>query len=285
MLVDIHAHLNFRAFDDDRSDVIKRAQEGGVRCINVGTQRDTSEKALAIAERFDGMYATVGLHPIHTERGYHDPKELDEEYADRASSRGAANAGFVSREEVFDPTAYELLARHEKVVAIGECGLDYFRLGEQSKVKQRTALLMQIDLAARIGKPLMFHCRDAHDDLITILRDEQTKRKNALWGNIHFYSGTLEQARAYIALGFTLSFTGVITFARDRDEIIKNIPLEYLMIETDAPYAAPVPHRGKRNEPLYVFEVAKRIAQLRGITPEEIARVTAENAKRAFQII
>lgn len=283
MLVDIHAHLNFRAFDSDRDEVIKRTHEGGVRCINVGTQLDTSKKALAIAERFDGMYATVGLHPIHTERSYQDPKELDEAYADRASLRGA-NTGFISREEVFDFAAYESLARRKKVVAIGECGLDYFRLGEQSKAKQRAALLMQIDLAARIGKPLMIHCRDAHDDLIAILRDEQTKRKNALWGNVHFYSGTLEQAHAYIALGFTISFTGVITFARDRDEIIKSIPLEYLMVETDAPYAAPVPHRGKRNEPLYVFEVAKRIAQLRGTTLEDIARITTQNAGRVFGI-
>ena len=273
MLGDIHAHLNFHAFAHDRNEVIKRTLAGGVRVINVGTQQSTSRAALTLAQAYDGLWATVGLHPIHTDKSFHDTAEL-----------GEGGGEFAGRGEKFDAEFYRELAIHPKVVAIGECGLDFYRLEAETKTKQEEAFRAQIALALELDKPLMIHCRDAHEEVLAILREYKKEAEERLRGNIHFYSGTLEQAREYWRLGFTLSFTGVITFARDRDEIIKTLPPEAIMIETDAPYVAPAPYRGKRNEPLYVVEVARKIAELRGIPLEEVAETTAANAKRVFSI-
>lgn len=275
MFVDIHAHLNFHAFAKDRDEVIKRTLAGGTRVINVGTQQSTSRAALALAEAYDGLYATVGLHPIHTDKSFHDEQEV-----------GEGGEEFTSRGEKFDAELYRELATHPKVVAIGECGLDFYRLGAETKAKQEEAFRAHIALALalELDKPLMIHCRDAHEEVLAILREYKKEAGERLRGNIHFYSGTLSQAQEYWRLGFTLSFTGVITFARDRDEMIKILPLEAIMIETDAPYVAPTPNRGKRNEPLYVIEVARKIAQLRGVPLEEIAQATTANAKRVFGI-
>lgn len=273
MLVDIHSHLNFHAFAHDRDEVIRRTLEGGVRVINVGTQQDTSRAALTLAEAYDGLYATVGLHPIHTDKSFHDTEEL-----------GEGGGEFASRGEKFDAEFYRELALHPKVVAIGECGLDFYRLETETKEKQEETFRAHVTLALEVGKPLMIHCRDAHEEVLTTLREYKKEAGERLRGNVHFYSGTLEQAQEYWQLGFTLSFTGVITFARDRDELIKTLPLEAIMIETDAPYVAPIPHRGKRNEPLYVIEVARKIAELRGISLEKVAEVSTANAKRVFGI-
>lgn len=268
-LFDVHTHVQFAAFKDDWREVIKRALDKQVWLINVGTQKDTSLAAIELAKNYDeGVYATVGLHPIHTEKSYHDAQEL------------SGGEGFESRGEEFDYEYYKKLAENHKVVAIGECGLDYYRLGEETKKKQREAFEKQIQLAEEIGKPLMIHCRNAFADLISIFESKILNLKSP--GVIHFFSGTKDDAKKLMDLGFSFSFGGVITFALDYDEVIKYIPLDRILLETDAPYVAPVPHRGKRNEPVYVIEVAKKITEIKKISLEEVAETTFKNAQRIF---
>lgn len=275
---DAHTHVNFVAFKDDNEAAIRRAAEAGVAMNTVGTQFDTSKDAVAIAEKFDNVYATIGLHPIHTGKSYHDEKEL-----------GEGGRAFTSRGEDFNAAAYEQLAQSSKVIAIGECGLDYFRLEENTKKTQEEAFVQQIMLANKLQKPLMLHIRNplrrdgseasAYDDALAIL-----KREAKVKGDVHFFAGDWNVARQFLDFGFTLSFTGVLTFTRDYDEVVKNAPLDMLLIETDAPYVAPVPHRGKRNEPAYVVEVAKAVARIRSEDEEKVRETLLENAKRVFNI-
>jgi len=275
-LFDVHVHTQFAAFKDDQDAVIRRALDAGVWMVNVGTQRDTSEAAVAAAHRYpEGVYATVGLHPIHTEKSYHDEQELG--IMDQESS------GFISRGEEFDYEYYKNLAQDPKVVAIGECGLDYYRLTDDTKIRQRVVFERQIALAQETKKPLMIHCRNAFRDLIDILRTPSSKFQ-APAGVIHFFTGSVEDARRLLDLGFYFSFGGVITFARDYDESIKFIPLERIFLETDAPYVTPAPHRGKRNEPAYVVEVADRIAGLKGLPIEEVCDTTVKNSRDVFRV-
>ncbi len=272
-LFDVHTHVQFAVFKDDYGAVIQRALDKNIWLVNVGTQKDTSAKAVEIAKEFpEGVYAAVGLHPIHTEKSYHDPQELGGE------------KGLVSREEDFDYEYYKKLAKDSKVVAIGECGLDYYRLGEGTKEKQKKALVKQIELAAELGKPLMIHCRSAFKDLLEVLVGNQSLLKISDPGVIHFFSGTLEEARKLLDLDFSFSFGGVITFVHDYDEVVKYIPLERIVLETDAPYVTPAPHRGKRNEPAYVEEVARKLAEIKSIGLETIASQTTANAKKVLRI-
>ena len=247
-LVDIHCHLDFKDFNDDRDEVIKRALRENIWMINIGIDAKTSQKAIEIAEKYEGVFASVGLHP--------DEKEN------------------------FDMDYYRQLDKHPKVVAIGECGLDL--KSQKSNLKSQINIFeKQIELALELDKPLMIHCRDAHEEILDILN---SYRDSKLRGNIHFFSGNWEQAQKYFDLGFTISFTGVITFARDYDEVIKKSPLDKIMIETDAPFVAPVLFRGKRNEPLYVREVAKKIAEIRNEPYEKIAEITTANAQKLFNL-
>jgi len=272
MYIDSHTHAHFAAFENDWKEVIDRALAQGVWLVNVGTQYDTSARAIEVAHEYkEGVYATVGLHPIHTEKSYHDVKELGAE--DTAKE-------FTSRGEDFDYDAYKKLALDEKVVAIGECGLDYYRLGEETKEKQIETFLKHIELAKEVGKPLMIHCRNAFGDLIDLLTTHHLLLTKP--GIVHFFTGTPEDARRLLDLGFSFTFGGVITFARDYDESIKLIPLERILSETDAPYVAPMPYRGKRNEPAYVVEVVKKLAELKGVSVEEMERQIFENARRIF---
>ena len=279
-LIDSHTHVQFAAFSEDADIVIRRALDAGIWVVNVGTQRDTSQKAIAIAENYpEGVYATVGLHPIHTEKSYHDPQELgtfshSQEYKNVVE-------GFVSREEKFDYDYYKKFAAHPKVVGIGECGLDYYRLAEETKKKQEAVFLEHIRLAQEVGKPLMIHCRKAFSDLISILEHHKSDLPDPR-GVIHFFSGSRDDARALLDLGFSFSFGGVITFVRDYDDVIKFIPLDRILFETDAPYVAPAPYRGKRNEPFYIEEVAKKLAEVKGVSVDDAARITARNAVIVF---
>ncbi len=289
---DAHTHAQFAAFDADRDAVIRRAREAGVRMVNVGTQRDTSARAVALAERHEGLFAAIGLHPIHTSASFHDADEL---------GGGAAALPFTSRGEAFDPAAYRPLALHPKTVAIGECGLDYFHFNDSEPreaqiEKQKAAFLAQIALAREVKKPLMVHCRAAFADLIAILEKEfaaedPPRGLAANPGIIHFFSGTPDEARALIGLGFSFTFGGAITFpprkgksAGDYDELIRMIPMDRILSETDAPYVAPVPYRGKRNEPAYVVEAVKRLAALKNIPWEEMAGQIVTNVRRVFNI-
>jgi len=277
--IDIHNHVNFEAFNEDRDEVIRRALDNHTWVINVGTQLDTSKKAVEIANKYEeGVYAIIGLHPIHTGASYHDEQEL-----------GEGGKEFTSRGEIFDKKFYGELLKdkkaNKKIVGIGECGLDYYRCTEETITKQKEAFISQIELANEFNKPLMLHIRNnpkekkynAYFDSLDIL-----KQHSKVKGNVHFFAGTWIEAKAYLDFGFTLSFTGVITFTDDYNEIIRNTPLDMIMSETDSPYVTPIPYRGKRNEPFYVKEIVKKIAEIKNLPEEEVALALIANARRVF---
>ncbi len=284
---DAHAHVQFSAYDADRESAIQRAEDAHVRVVNVGTQRDTSARAVALAEQHAGFYAAVGLHPIHTSKSYHDTDEL---------GGGETAKAFISRGESFDPDRYKALALHPKTVAIGECGLDYFRFNENESreeqiERQKAAFLAQITFAREVKKPLMIHCRDAFADLIHLLKESASGFPASGPGVIHFFTGTVIDAKQLLDLGFYFTFGGVITFPPrkgkaegDYDAIVKMIPVDRLLSETDAPYVAPVPYRGKRNEPAYIVEVVKKLAELKSFSFEKMAEQIFRNAQRVFKI-
>lgn len=276
-LIDVHTHTQFAAFEGDQDAVIQRSLDANIWMINVGTQIDTSRAAIETSRRFPaGVFAAVGLHPIHTDRSYHDAQELGEEDAD---------SGFTSRGEEFDFDAYLELAKDRRVVAIGECGLDYYRSSdEKAKKKQEEVFRRHMELSLEVKKPLMIHCRGAFADLIKILDSYLDFRRSEKAGIVHFFSGTKDDAHTLMELGFSFSFGGVLTFARDYDEVVRFIPLDRILVETDAPYVTPQPWRGGRNEPFYVIEVARRIADLKGVPYDEVAETTTENAKILFRI-
>lgn len=274
-LIDSHCHVQFPAYDQDRAAVIARAAAAGIGMVNVGTQYSTSADAIALAEQHpEGRWAAAGFHPNHVSRDtYHDPWEL----------RGEPS-------ETFGREKFRELAQHPKVVAVGECGLDYYR-GARGEVQgasvwsaQREVFIQQIELAREVSKPLVIHCRAAFADLIDILTPYTLHLTPHGNGVVHFFSGSWDDAKKLFDLGFSLGFGGVITFARDYDEVVKKAPLDRILVETDAPYVSPAPHRGKRSEPAYIIEVAKKMAELRGIAPEEIAVQTTANAKALFGI-
>ncbi len=276
-LFDVHTHLQFAAYDQDREEVIKHTLETGVWAVNVGTRLDTSRAAIELAEKYSGLYAAVGLHPVHTHESFHDAEEL-----------GSSTAGgFRSRDEEIGEE-YFRLAAHPKVVAIGECGLDYFHLPEgrekEAKAKQRSEFLKQIELSAELKKPLMIHCRQAFGDLIAMFEENRKLLDPARAGVIHFFTGSKEEAQKLVNLGFYFSFGGVLTITGDYDEAVISVPADRILLETDAPYVAPRSHRGRRNEPLYVKEVAERLAEIRSVSYGEIAESTVENAFRIFNI-
>jgi TatD DNase family protein len=276
--IDAHTHAHFAAFEKDWPEVIRRALDKGVWVVNVGTQLDTSRKAVEVADHFkEGVYAVIGLHPTHTGPSFHDAKELGE---------GVEAKRFTEAGETFDPEAYAPFAVHPRVVAIGECGLDYFRMEgdiEAAKRRQQEAFAAQVAFAGRFKKPLMIHCRSAFPDLIAMLRDRKAEL-SAQPGIIHFFTGTPEEAKALAELGFAFTFGGVTTFVRDYDATIRSLPLDRILSETDAPYVSPLPYRGKRNEPAYVIEVVKKLAELRGCGVEEMAEAIFANARRIFSI-
>lgn len=282
--IDIHSHVNFTSFDADREEVIKRALNNDIWMINVGTQVDTSRKAVEIANQYkEGVYAIIGLHPIHTGASFHDVKEL-----------GEGGKEFTSRGETFDKDAYRKLLADPKVVAIGECGLDYYRSEIEYIENQKKAFIEQIELANEFNKPLMLHVRknkedkehNAYLDALELLKtySKVSPRQGGARGDVHFFAGNWEEAKAFLDFGFTLSFTGVITFTHDYDEVIRNTSLNMIMSETDSPYVSPVPYRGKRNEPSYVREVVKKIAEIKNLSEEEVAQAVITNAKRVFGI-
>ena len=275
-LIDAHTHAQFAAYGDGGSEVIGRALDNDIWLVNVGTQIDTSKDAINAADNYkEGVYASVGLHPIHTGKSYHDIQEL---------GGGDAEKEFTSRGEKFDYDAYKKLAQHPKTVSIGECGLDYYRTDPETKKIQEEVFINQIELANEVGKPLMIHCRDAFQDLIKILGANSNKLKADGAGIIHFFTGSVNDAAKLLNLGFYFSFGGVITFTHDYDEAIRRVSLDRIVVETDAPYVAPVPFRGKRNEPSYVIYPAEKLAEIMGVGMDEIAKKTTENARKIFNI-
>lgn len=269
--LDIHSHLNDKRYENDLPEVLTRMREAGVASIVVGTDREMSERAIALAEKHEDLWATIGQHPTDK----HD--------------------------EVFDYTIYRTMASSSRVVAIGECGLDYYwpevrnrqrsDLGisatsdlDKEKKRQHDLFLQQIALAEEIKKPMMIHGRptpktfDAYEDILSLLKGRNVT------GNIHFFVGNVDIAKQFLDLGFTVSFTGVLTFTHDYDEVVKYIPLDCIMAETDAPYVAPAPHRGKRNESAFVVETVKTIVRIRGEDECVVQETLVKNAEKTFKL-
>lgn len=303
--IDTHAHLNLSAFNDDREDVLARMREAGVAAINVGTKASTSELAVRIAEGSFGQaseqqtgsnsslgerapaasvgadcFAIIGLHPIQTVPGNHDEDEI-----------GEGGRPFISKGEVFDTAFYRTLAEHPKVVGIGECGFDYWHCPPETYEIQEAAFMAQIKLANELDLPLMIHTRgpkpgeasptgrSVYEDVYEVLKQYAT-----VPFNVHFYAGTVAEAAKFFELGGTVSFTGVITFARDYEEVVRWAPLERIHAETDCPYVAPSPYRGRRNEPTYVQEVYKKIAAVRGENEAVVREQLIANAHALYSL-
>lgn len=293
--IDIHAHVNFGAYDTDRAEVLKRARDANVWMINVGTHYHTSQQVVLLAEDVakdakekgeeNSVFAIVGLHPIHT-------APLLKENAD--SNESAVPSAIYEEGEVFNKDAYRELVKNPLVVGIGECGLDYFRLPEHSQVamvdiqKQKKAFRAQIELAIEFDKPIMIHARESYKEILEVLDEYLSTSNGRLRGNAHFFAGSIEEAKAFLDRGFTLSFTGVITFGKgDKNqyrELIEMVPMDRIMAETDCPYVAPVPFRGQRNEPIHVREVVAKIAEIKGVDVEVVKKALLDNAFSMFRI-
>ncbi|OIO30419.1 hypothetical protein AUJ77_03150 [Candidatus Nomurabacteria bacterium CG1_02_43_90] len=264
---DIHTHVNDTQFDDDRTQVLARMRERGVFGIMVGTDYKSSQDSAMMASFIDdGIFSAIGVHPID------------------------------DRDALFREQFFEDLLEGKGVVAVGECGIDYSRLVDvpdiqKEKVRQRALFEQQIDFAVAHNLPLMLHVRDndkvvadAHRDVLAILLEKKKEFGEKLRGNVHFFSQTIDIARKYFSLDFTISFTGVITFSHEYDEVVRLAPLDKIMSETDCPYVAPVPYRGKRNEPILVEEVVKKIAEIRSEDFETVRVAMVQNAMRVFGV-
>ena len=286
--IDTHCHVHFRAYDEDMDAVIRRAQEQGIGMITVGTQSTTSRNGIEVAEKYDNVWTTIGLHPNHLHaQEFVDENELPPGIIDDVKEAGMDKVK--TRAERFDPEYYRELAKHPKVVGIGEFGLDYYRIPpgadlETVKRDQAEAVRQQLRFATEVDKPIIIHCRDAHDDMTKLVEEEIASGGLPRRGILHCFTGTPEEARRYVDLGFYISFSGIVTFGKNVMETAKSVPLSSILIETDAPYLTPAPYRGKRNEPGYVVEVARKIAELHSISLEEVAKVTTENARKVFKI-
>jgi len=279
-LIDTHCHLNLPYFKDDIDETVKRALRAGVALVIVGTDYKSSKRGLEIANRYQNdVYAAVGLHP-----------ESLEDRTEQESDNKSYLAG-----EDFNVDIYQQLAKFPRVIGVGEIGLDYFRpdtgadTWEQVKTKQRRVLWQQLEFALQLGLPVMLHCRQAHDDMLTLLTEFKNQYRQLLpvdrpWGVVHCFSGDENLAWHYFNLGLSISFTGLITFSQNWDSLIRKMPDDRFLVETDAPFMTPEPYRGKRNEPLLVSYVAKRLAEIRGVAPERIAGITTANAKRLFRL-
>jgi len=252
MLIDSHAHLEMKDFDCDREEVIKRARQAGVDFIvTVGTNLALSKKAIALAEKYENIYATVGVHP-------HDVAKTDKSFYE----------------------AFKELAHKPKVVAYGEIGLDFFR-NISPQEKQLDLFGRQLELANELKLPVIIHDRDAHEQTLKMVRASSIR-----CGVFHCFSGDYDMAKQCIDLGFYISVPGVVTFdkAKTIQNVARHVPLSSLLLETDAPYLAPIPHRGKRNEPSFIIQTAKKVAELKGLSLEEVADATTKNAKSLFHI-
>jgi len=274
MIIDTHAHLNFDVFDKDRKKVIEKCQKNKVFVINVGINFETSKKAVEIAEKYKGMFASVGLHPLNLDTGLLKIKNQKEKL-----------------EKVFDSQKYKELAKSSKVVAIGEIGLDYYlkpktkKKREIFKAKQKELLFEELKLAKKLNLPVIFHCRMAHFDLIQFLKEnKEVFPEKAV---LHSFVGKLEELKEYLNFGYDIGFNGIIFKKIEGisfEEIIKAVPLEKILVETDAPYLVPPQIKEKRNEPIFVKYIIERIAEIKNLEFEKVAEITFKNAKKLFKI-
>ncbi|MCU0678980.1 MAG: TatD family hydrolase [Planctomycetes bacterium] len=279
MLVDTHAHVNFNAFRQDADAVISRALSENTWLVIVGADHKTSKRALDYANKYEvGVYAAAGLHPMHI-------------FSFRAQSE---DYDFQTRGEDFNYELYDKLVQFEKIVAVGEIGLDYYHIEglpdiNMVKNKQQEVFKEQVLLARRHDLPVIIHCRQAHGDLVALLKELKKDNrelfpKDKPWGVVHCFTENEDVAWQYFNLGLLLSFTGLITFSRQWDDLIRKLPLERMMLETDTPFLTPAPFRGQRNEPANVSEVARKMAEIKGVNIDKIAEITTRNARNLFSI-
>ena len=253
MLFDTHTHYNDIKFDEDRESLLSSMKENNVGYImNAGCSVKSSKDSIALSQKYDFIYSSAGVHPIYTE--------------------GITNADF---DEIVSLSSYE------KVKAIGEIGLDYFRKPDNKEI-QKDSFAKQIEIAHSLSLPFIIHCRDACKDVLDILKSE-CKDGRALW---HCFSESVETAKIILNMDLTIAVGGTVTFKNNvrTVEAVKYIPLEKLVIETDCPYLSPTPHRGERNSSLNIHYVAEKIAEIKGVSPEEVEEITTENAKKFFNI-
>lgn len=283
MIIDTHSHLNFNAYKNDLDEVVKKTLDENIWMINVGSKYETSKDAVEIAQNYEkGVFAAIGLHPIFSGAEFVKIKTDPEE------------GEFLAKEQDFNKEKYKELAKSEKVVAIGEIGLDYYYRPktktklEQFKQKQKQVFTDQLKLAEELGLPVILHCRMAHQDILDILKLKNKKNR----GVIHCFTGNLDEMREYLDLGFYIGLNG-ITFKLDLDEVIKNCPLDKILVETDCPYLTPLPAIASakagpngyvRNEPIFIKHVVQKIADLKGLSLDEVANQTTQNAKNLFGI-
>lgn len=255
-VIDTHSHIQFPHYDADREDVIHRAGDVGISMICVGTDLETSKSAIATSQKHPDVVlgATVGQHPTDTDGE-------------------------------FPESEFREIAQHKRVIAVGECGLDYYRVeNRESRIRQAEIFIRHIALASEFKKPLVIHCRKAFSDLISILEKNKYLLIPEGAGVIHFFSGTKDDAIRLIDLGFYLGFGGVVTFTEEYHETIRIIPLERMLSETDAPFVAPVPYRGRRNEPAFIVNTVKALADIRRESVEEFSEALFSNAKKLFLV-
>ncbi len=271
-LFDAHSHVQFPAYDGDREAVIERAQKAGVKMLAVGTQYATSQSAITLAQKYPkDVWATVGFHPNHlSTTWHHDLKEQQE-----------------SIPEVFDKEKFLTLAHDPKCVAIGEFGLDYYRItGDEKNIKEKQQEVFRehVQIAQAVEKPLMIHCRpkkgtdDAYEDLLGLLGNARVPAV------IHFYVGSPAITEQLLTTGCYFTFGGVITFARDYDESIRLIPLERILLETDCPYVAPLSQRGKRNEPAFIPETYRKMAEIKKVDYDRLVQSVQSNFESVFRV-
>lgn len=279
MLIDTHAHIQFDAYKSDRDEVIARCRDKGLILNLVGTQKDTSRRAVEMAEQYDNMYASIGTHPIHLHSTHVDEEE----------------SSFLSREEGFDEEYYTELVKSPRVIGIGECGLDLYHVPKDKSKdevleKQRTVFLAHVEFAHKHNLPLVIHCRDAHDEMIDVLKSLNREVR----GTVHCYTSNWGHAQEYLKLGLYLGFTGVVTFPPKKLdptpqlgllETIEKMPLDRIVVETDSPYLAAQAYRGQRAEPWMVEEVVKQIALTRRLSVEKMNEIVVENTLRLFDRI
>jgi TatD DNase family protein len=280
--IDTHAHLNLSAFDADVEVVIEKCQQESVAVINIGTRETTSTRAVKLAQMHENLYAIVGLHPIQTVPGVHDEDEI-----------GKGGMPFSSHGEVFNKEFYRTLITESNgnVVGIGECGFDYYHTSSDSYTIQEAAFIAQIELANELQLPLMIHTRSpklgeqsptgrsVYTDVYDVL-----KQYARIPFTVHFYAGSYEEAKRFFEIGGAVSFTGVITFAKDYEEVVRNAPLELIHGETDCPFVAPKPYRGQRCEPWMVKEVYKKIALIRSEDEEMVREQLLQNSHKLYKI-
>ncbi len=282
-MFDTHCHVQFNGFKNDAQQVVRKCGEKNMILNLVGTQKDTSRAGVEMAEQFPFTYASIGLHPVHLFSTHIDEEE----------------SSFLSREEDFDYEYYKELGQSKKVIAVGECGLDLYRLPEGKTVeevleKQKKTFKLQYKLAQELDVALVIHVREAHQEMIDLLKELMAEyNNNSVRGTVHCYTGNWLFAKQYLDLGLHIGFTGVITFPPKKSnpqnqidllEAVKNIPLEKIVVETDAPYLAPIPFRGQRCEPPMVEHTIRKIAELKNISFLDAEVATTQNAKKLFNI-